>query len=478
METLNKPQLSAEHEPTTKASIWQELKNALAGTEADYTKISIRKAIFLLSVPMILELVLESVFAVVDIFFVGKLGPSAIATVGLTETYLFILYSIGMGLATAVTAIIARRVGEGDKDHAGVSAVQSILVAFFVSTPFALLGLFYSYELLAFMGADEWTLTVGIRYAQWMIGGNIVIFLLFILNAVFRGAGDAAIAMRILWISNGLNIILDPLLIFGYGPIPAMGIEGAAIATNIGRGTGVLFQIWILVGGGKHIKVLREQWKVEWDIIKTILKTSIGGIGQMLVAMGSWIFIMRIIAEFGSTAIAGTTIAFRIMMFTLMPAWGMSNAAATLVGQNLGAGEPDRAERSVWIVGFWNMGFLVFVSFFYFFFSEYLIGIFSEDKAVIEVGGSWLKIVSYSYFVYAWWMVATQAFNGSGDTMTPTKINIVFFWLFQIPLSFLLGKYWGFGHEGVFWAIMISETSVGLFTLWLFTRGSWKKTVI
>lgn len=463
---------------TIRASIWQELKNALAGTEADYTKISIRKAIFLLSIPMILELVLESVFAVVDIFYVGKLGASAVATVGLTETYLFILYSIAMGLATAVTAIVARRVGEGDREHAGLSAVQSIVVALSVSTPFAILGLFYSRDMLEIMGADTWVLEHGVRYTQWMLGGNALIFLLFILNAVYRGAGDAAIAMRVLWLSNGLNLVLDPLLIFGYGWVPAMGIEGAAIATVIGRGVGVCFQVWILFHGGKHIRVLREQWRIDMVTIQAILKTSIGGIGQMLVAMGSWIFIMRILAEYGSAVVAGATIAMRVMMFTMMPAWGMSNAAATLVGQNLGAGEPDRAERSVWIVGFWNMGFLVLVSVFYFFFSEHLIGIFSDDREVIAVGGTWLKIVSYSYFVYAWWMVATQAFNGSGDTMTPTKINIVFFWLFQIPLSFLLGKYLDFKHEGVFWAIMVSETSVGLFTLWLFTKGGWKKNKV
>lgn len=462
----------------TFAKFWKELKEALRGSEADYTKISVRKAIFLLSIPMILELVLESVFAVVDIFFVGKLGPSAIATVGLTETYLFLLYSIAMGLATAVTAIVARRVGEGDKEHASNSATQTIFLGIGFSIPVGFLGVFFSPELLAFMGADVWTLTEGKIYTQWMLGGNVVIFLLFLLNAVFRGAGDAAVAMRVLWFSNGINLILDPILIFGWGPIPALGIAGAAISTNIGRGLGVLYQLWILFQGGKHIKVMKENLVWDFSIIKGILTTSVGGIGQMFVGMCSWIFIMRILSEFGATTVAGATIALRIMMFTMMPAWGMSNAAATLVGQNLGAGQPDRAEKSVWIIGFWNMGFLVIVSIFYFFFRETLISFFSSDPEVIKVGGTWLRIISYSYFIYAWWMVATQAFNGSGDTMTPTKINIVFFWLFQIPLAYYLGKPMGFGFEGVFWAMMVSEASVGLFTLWLFTKGKWKETKV
>ncbi len=462
----------------TFAILWKELKEALEGSEADYTKIGMGRAIFLLSIPMILELVLESVFAIVDIFFVGKLGPSAIATVGLTETYLFLLYSLAMGLATAVTAIIARRIGEGDKEHASVTGAQSLFIGFIVSLPISFIGIFFSKDLLQFMGADPWTLEYGIRYTQWMLGGNAVIILLFLLNAVFRGAGDAAIAMRVLWVSNGINLILDPLFIFGWGSVPAMGIEGAAIATNIGRGAGILFQLVVLFKGGKHIRVRKSDFRLDFSIIWNILKTSVGGIGQMFVGMCSWIFIVRILSEFGATTVAGATIALRIMMFTMMPAWGMSNACATLVGQNLGAKEPDRAERSVWIVGFWNMGFLVFVSIFYFIFSDTLVSFFTDDLKVIEVGGTWLRIVSYSYFIYAWWMVATQAFNGAGDTMTPTKINIVFFWCLQIPLAYFLGKTMDFGYEGVFWAMMGSEALVGLFTLWLFTKGNWKKTEI
>src|SRR4030065_1180755 len=418
-------------------SLWQELKDAIRGSEADYTQIAIGKAIFLLAVPMILELIMESTFAVVDIFFVGKLGPSAVATVGLTETYLFLLYSIGMGLSMAVTAIVARRIGEKEKEKAGITAVQSIFLAIIISLPFAFAGIFFSKDLLALVGADSWALEYGYRYMQWMLGGNVVIMLLFIINAIFRGAGDAAIAMRVLWISNAFNIVLDSLLIFGLGPFPELGVEGAAIATNIGRGIGVLTQLWFLYKGVKHIRVLRLQIYLHWKTISAIIKTSLGGIGQMIIAMTSWIFIMRILAEFGSQTVAGATIALRIMMFTMMPAWGMSHAVATLVGQNLGAKQPDRAERSVWITGFWNMAYLVGVAVVYFIFSESLVSIFTDETEVISIGALWLRIVSYSYFVYGWWMVATQAFNGAGDTVTPTKINLVFFWLIEIPLSYI-----------------------------------------
>lgn len=459
-------------------SLWQELKNAIRGSEADYTEIKIGKAIFLLAVPMILELIMESTFAVVDIFFVGKLGPSAVATVGLTETYLFLLYSIVMGLSMAVTAIVARRIGEKEKEKAGITAVQSIFLAIIISLPFAFAGIFFSKDLLALMGADSWTLEYGYRYMQWMLGGNVVIVLLFIINAIFRGAGDAAIAMRVLWIANAFNIVLDPLLIFGLGPFPELGVEGAAIATNIGRGIGVLTQLWFLYKGVKHIRVLRLQIYLHWKTISAIIKTSLGGIGQMIIAMTSWIFIMRILAEFGSQVVAGTTIAMRIMMFTMMPAWGMSNAVATLVGQNLGAKKPDRAERSVWITGLWNMIFLIGVAIVYFIDSESLVGIFTDDLQVISVGAMWLRIVSYSYFVYGWWMVSSQAFNGAGDTVTPTKINFVFFWLIEVPLSYFMAKTLDMGHSGVFWAIFIAETAVGLFTLWLFTRGKWKNVQV
>ena len=455
-------------------SLWASLRDAVRGTSADYTRIPLRRAVFLLAVPMVLELVLESTFAVVDIFFVGKLGASAVATVGLTETYLFLLYSIAMGLAMGVTALIARRVGEGAHAEASVTAAQALWIAVLASVPFAIAGMVYARELLALMGADAWTLEHGVGYMQWMLGGNVVILLLFVINAIFRGAGDAAIAMRVLWVANGLNIVLDPLLIFGWGPVPAFGIEGAAIATNIGRGVGVLMQLWILFRGGKHIRVLGAQLAWQASVAWQIVRTSLGGVGQMIVAMTSWIFLMRILASIGSEAVAGATIAIRIMMFTLMPAWGMSNAAATLVGQNLGAKEPQRAEAAVWQIGRYNMLYLVLIAVLFFALPRELVGLFSGDARVIDVGGQWLRILSYSLFVYGWWMVSVQAFNGAGDTATPTWINVVFFWLLQIPLAWYLALHLGLQETGVFWAVFVSETSVGLFTLWLFSRGRWK----
>lgn len=460
--------------PAPPQSLWAGLRDAIRGTNADYTKIPLRRAVFLLAVPMVLELVLESTFAVVDIFFVAKLGASAVATVGLTESYLFLLYSLAMGLAMAVTAVIARRVGEGKQEEAAVTAVQAIIVALLVSLLPAIIGIVYAQDLLRLMGADAWSIEHGYRYTQWMLGGNAVIMLLFVINAIFRGAGDAAVAMRVLWVANGLNILLDPLLIFGWGPVPAMGVEGAAIATNIGRGVGVLMQLWILFRGGQHIRVLGSQLAWHGAVLWNIVRTSLGGVGQMLVAMTSWIFLMRILASIGSEAVAGATIAIRVMMFTMMPAWGMSNAAATLVGQNLGAQQPERAEASVWQIGWYNMAYLLLVAVLFFTFPRQIVGIFSADANVIAIGAEWLRILSYSLFVYGWWMVSVQAFNGAGDTKTPTWINVVFFWLIQIPLAWLLALHLDYRQSGVFWAVFVSETSVGLFTLWLFSRGRWK----
>ena len=455
-------------------SLWAGLRDAIRGTSADYTRIPLRRAVFLLAVPMVLELVLESTFAVVDIFFVAKLGPSAVATVGLTESYLFLLYSIAMGLAMGITALVARRVGEGASEEASVTAAQALWIAVLASVPFAIAGLVWARELLALMGADAWTLQHGVGYMQWMLGGNVVILLLFVINAIFRGAGDAAIAMRVLWVANGLNILLDPLLIFGWGPVPAFGVEGAAIATTIGRGTGVLLQLWILFHGGKHIRLQAAQLAWRAGVVWQIVSTSLGGVGQMLVSMTSWIFLMRILASIGSEAVAGATIAIRVMMFTMMPAWGMSNAAATLVGQNLGARQPERAEASVWQIGRYNMGYLLCIALLFFLLPRELVGLFSSDAQVVDIGGEWLRILSYSLFVYGWWMVSVQAFNGAGDTATPTWINVVFFWLIQIPLAWLLALHLQLGHSGVFWAVFVSETAVGLFTLWLFSRGRWK----
>ena len=455
-------------------SIFRELLNAIKGVDADYTKISIKRAILLLAVPMMLELIMESTFAIVDIYFIGKLGPSAVATVGLTETYLYLLYSLAMGLSLAVTAIVARRIGEKHHVEAAKATVQALFLAFLVSIPFAVGGIFYSKELLALMGADAWAIEHGYKYTQWMLGSNAVIVFLFVINAVFRGAGDAAIAMKILFVANGINIILDPILISGWGIIPAMGIEGAGIATTIGRGVGVVGQFYVLFRGNKQIRLTFRQLVWDSTVMLNIARTSLGGIGQNLVSMTSWIFLMRLLANIGSEAVAGSTIALRILMFTLMPAWGFSNAASTLVGQNLGAGSPERAESSVWKIGTYNMIFLGIVSVFYFTFNHELMRIFSDDEQVVAIGGEWLRILSYSFMVYGWWMVSVQAFNGAGDTRTPTFINIVFFWMIQIPLSYWLAIQQGWAHSGIFWGVFFSETSVGIFTLWLFSRGRWK----
>lgn len=459
---------------TPPPTLWADLRAALRGTDADYTRIPLKRAVMLLAIPMMLELVLESTFAVVDIFFVAHLGPSAIATVGLTETYLFLLYSIAMGLAMAVTAIVARRVGEKRGEEASVTAVQAIGLAVLVSVPFSLAGIFFAQDLLRLMGGDAWVLAHGYRYMQYMLGGNLIILLLFVINAIFRGAGDAAAAMRVLWVANALNIVLDPIFIFGLGPIPAMGVEGAAVATTLGRGAGVAMQLWILFNGGKHLRIGREALRVQGATMLQIARTSLGGIGQMIVAMTAWIFLMRILANVSTEAVAGATIAMRIMMFTLMPAWGMSNAAATLVGQNLGAGHAERAQAAVWRIGWMNMAFTLAVSVLFFFWHDPIIGLFTDDPKVIAIGGEWLSILAYSYFVYGWWMVSVQAFNGAGDTMTPTWINLVFFWLIQIPLSWVLAIPMGWAHSGVFWGVFVSETAVGVFTLWLFSRGKWK----
>ncbi|HLF36189.1 MAG TPA: MATE family efflux transporter [Cyclobacteriaceae bacterium] len=456
----------------------RDLAASIRGTELDYTQGSIRRAILLLSIPMMLEMAMESTFAIVDVYFVASLGASAVATVGLTESILTLMYSIAMGLSMAATAMVARRVGEKNHEGASTAAVQAIIVAIVASIPFTVAGIFFSKQILTLMGADEWSITHGYRYTVWMLGGNAVIMLIFVMNAIFRGAGDAAIAMRVLIISNCINIVLDPALIFGWGPFPEMGLEGAAIATNIGRGTGIIIQAWTLLSGGKHIKVLIGQVRIRTEVIIRLLKTSLGGIGQFIIATTSWVFLVRIVSEFGSEAVAGYTIAVRIFIFTLMPAWGMSNAASTLVGQNLGANQPERAERSVWITGLANMIFLVIVAFFYITFNESLIKIFTNDPKVIAMGSECLRVVSYGYLFYAWGMVMPQAFNGAGDTVTPTKINFFCFWLFEIPLAWLLSMNLGYGETGVYWSIVIAESTAGLVAIWLFSRGKWKQAQV
>lgn len=459
-------------------NVWRDLKDALRGTGMDYTQGSIGRAILLLAVPMMLEMAMESAFAVVDIFFVSSLGASAIATVGLTESVLTLVYAVAIGLSMGTTALVARRVGEKKAREASDSAVQAIIVALAASIPFSLAGIFFAKDILKLMGADAWALGHGYHFTAWMLGANAVIMLIFVINAVFRGAGDAAMAMRVLWLANGINLVLDPALIFGWGPFPKLGIQGAAVATSIGRGTGVALQLFLLLRGAKHIRVLPSQIRLQWEVMGRLVRTSLGGIGQFIIATSSWIGLVRIVSVFGSQALAGYTIAVRIFIFTLMPSWGMSGAAATMVGQNLGAKQPQRAERAVWITGFANMSFLAVVSVIYIFCNELLVRIFTSEPAVVAAGAQCLRVVAYGYIAYAWGMVMPQAFNGAGDTMTPTKINFFCFWLLEIPLAYVLALKLGAKQNGVYWSIVVAETIAGVLGIALFRTGKWKlKTV-
>jgi putative MATE family efflux protein len=459
-------------------NLLRDLRDAIRGTAMDYTQGSMSRAIFLLAVPMMLEMAMESVFAVVDVYFVSSLGASAIAVVGLTESVMTLVYAVAIGFSMGATALVARRIGEKRPEEAAHAAAQAVAVAVLASLPFAIAGIFFSREILALMGAAPESIETGHRYTAWMLGGNIVVMLIFVINAIFRGAGDAATAMRVLWIANIANIILDPALIFGWGPLPALGIEGAAIATNIGRGLGVLIQLWVLFRDAKHIRVVASQFRIHGELMLRLVRTSLGGILQFVIATSSWIGLVRIMSLFGTEAVAGYTIAVRIFIFTLLPSWGLSNAAATLVGQNLGARQPERAERSVWVTGMVNMVFLAVVSAVYIVFSRSLVGIFTTDPEVLEAGSACLRTVSYGYLIFAWGLVMPQAFNGAGDTMTPTKINFFCFWLFEIPLAYLLAVRLNWGESGVYWSIVTAESLAGLVAIWLFRRGKWKLTQV
>lgn len=450
--------------------IWQ----AIRGEEKSYTSGSINRAIVLLSIPMILEMIMEALFAVVDVFFVSKVSVNAVATVGLTESVITLVYSIAIGLSMATTAMVSRRIGEHDPDRAAEAAVQSIIIALTFSIIISILGIIFAGDILSLMGGSESLIREGIGYTRIIFGGNVVIMMLFLLNAIFRGAGDAAIAMQALWIANILNIFLDPCLIFGWGPFPELGIAGAAVATNVGRGVGVLFQIIMLLKGKVIVRIAGKHLRISLSIIVRLLKVSLGGMGQYIIASASWIFLMRIMSEFGEMAVAGYTISIRMLIFAILPAWGMANAAATLVGQNLGAGQPERAETSVWRSAFFTMLFLLFVSVIYFFFAKPMVEIFHNDPEVIRYGVSSLKIICLGYVFFAYGMVISQAFNGAGDTQTPTWLNFICFWLLQIPLAYLMGVTWQIGPNGVFWAVAISESVLAILCIFMFRRGRWK----
>ncbi len=456
----------------------RDLGAALRGTDRDYTEGPLGQALLLLAVPMVLEMVMESVFAVVDVYWVASLGAPAVAAVGLTESVLSLMYAVAMGLAMAATALVARRIGEKDPEGASRAAVQAVAVAVAASLPFAAVGVFFAADVLRLRGADAETVAIGAGYTAWMLGGNAVIMLLFVLNAVFRGAGDAAIAMRVLWLANGINLVLDPLLIFGWGPVPALGVTGAAVATTTGRGLAVLVQLAVLLRGGKHLRVLWAHVRLRADVMGRLLRTSAGGIAQFAVATTSWVFLVRVVAEFGAEALAGYTIAIRVFLFTLLPAWGLSNAAATLVGQNLGAGKPARAERSVWVAGGVTSLLLGLVSIGYVVFDEALVRLFTDEPAVVAVGADGLRVMAYGYVIFAWAMVLPQAFNGAGDTLTPTWINLGCFWAFQVPLAWALAIPLGWEVGGVFWSVVPAESLRAVVAAVLFRRGRWKETVV
>jgi len=454
--------------------VWASIKESLHGSEQDFTEGSLNRAVGLLAVPMVLEMAGESVFAVCDAFFVARLGSEALAAVGLTESLLEIIYAIAIGLSMATTALVARRIGEKNQRGAARTAVQAIVVGTVTAVVFGAFGAIFAPDLLALMGASPETVAAGASYTRVMYAGMVTILLLFLNNAIFRGAGDAASAMRALWIANGINLVLDPCLIFGLGPFPELGLMGAAVATTIGRGSGVLYQFWRLTRA-RRLRVTRPDVTFDGGVIRNLLRLSAGGVGQMLIATTSYVGLIRILAEFGSAVLAGYVVSIRVVIFIILPSWGLSNAAATLVGQNLGAEKPERAERAVWITGMWNMAFMAVVTVVFVAFAPQIIRIFTSDPKIVPIGVESLRIISYGYVFYAWGMVMMQAFNGAGDTATPTWINLFCFWLFQIPLALVLAFSMGIGPTGVFVAIAASYSLSAIIGVVLFRRGKWKQ---
>lgn len=456
-------------------NFFSTLREALRGSHGDFTEVPIGRAVILLAIPMVLEMALESVFAVVDVFWVSRLGASAVATVGLTESILALIYTLAIGLSIAATAMVARRIGERDREGAARTAVQAIALGVLIAVPLGLAGALLAPRLLAWMGAAPDVVASGSRFTAVMLGGNIVIVLLFLINAIFRGAGDAAVAMRVLWLANAINLVLDPCLIFGWGPFPALGVTGAAVATTTGRGIAVLVQLATLARGTGRLSIRREHLALDPKTMLALLRLSGSAMVQSLIGTASWIGLVRILSSFGSAALAGYTIAIRIVIFALLPSWGMSNAAATLVGQNLGAKKPDRAVRSVVLAGLYNMKFLGVVGLGFFLFPGALVGLFTADAAVAPVATEGLRIIAAGFLFYAWGMVLVQSFNGAGDTWTPTVINFFVFWLWEIPLAWVLAVRLGLGPRGVFLAITIAFSTLAIVGGLLFRRGKWKE---
>ncbi|MCB1057331.1 MAG: MATE family efflux transporter [Acidobacteria bacterium] len=454
------------------------IRDALTGRHEDFTSGSVRQAIVLLAIPMVLEMMMESVFAVADIFFVSSLGPDAVAAVGLTEASVTLLFAVAVGLSMATTAMVARRIGERDSEGAATAAVQALWIGLGVSLLVGAVGIFFAPDVLRLMGAEQRVIDGGVGYTRVILGGSLTITFLFLINAIFRGAGDAALSMRVLWIANGINLVLDPCLIFGVGPFPELGVTGAAVATTIGRGTGVLVQLWCLFGGAGRIRVSLESLRAVPAVMLRLARLSMGGIMQFLISTSSWIGLVRIVSSFGSDPVAGYTIAIRVVMFTILPAWGLSNAAATLVGQSLGAGKPDRAEATVWQAARYNIAFLVAVGIGFYFGAPHILALFTDDAVVAGYGIACLRALAFGYPLYGLGMIMVQAFNGAGDTDTPTVINFFCFWMFQIPLAYTLAHKVHLGPQGVFWAVVIAESVMTVVAVLVFRRGKWKNKVV
>lgn len=455
-------------------SFWQVVRQALKGEHHDYTAETLNRAVLLLAVPMVLEMIMESLFAVVDVFWVSHLGRDAVAVIGLTESVMTLIYAVAIGISFAAMAIVSRRIGEKDPERAAQAAGQIIVLGVAVSAGIGLVLSYFAPEILRLMGASEAIVTLGTDFARIMLGCNATVFLIFLINAIFRGAGDAVLAMRTLWLANALNIVLGPCFIFGWGPFPELGVTGAAVATNIGRGVGVLYQLWHIAGHNSRVRLRPAHLKPAFDTLRTIISTASNGVAQLLISTTSWVGLFKILAVFGSAALAGYTIAIRIVMFALMPAWGLSNAGATLVGQNLGAHKPERAEAAVKIATRLNMIFLSVVGIAFVIFARPLVSLFTTDPQVLAHGTRALWIISLAFPLYAAGMCLEAAFNGAGDTWTPTRLNFFCFWLGQVPLAWLLAEWLDLGPAGVFIAVPISFSVLALWSAVLFLQGKWK----
>jgi putative MATE family efflux protein len=457
---------------------WKVLREALAGTGQDFTEGSLSRGIALLAIPTMFEMAMESTFGLVDAFWVARLGADAMAAVGLTESLVVLVFSIALGLSMAATATVARRIGEKDPEGASIAAVQAIGCGVVVSTITGIAGALFAPQLLALMHADPAVIKVGTGYTTILLGGNLSIILIFLINGVFRGSGDAAVAMRTLWLSNAINLVLDPCFIYGYAGFPKLGVAGAAVATTTGRSIGVIYQLWMLSRGRGRVAIARRHLRVDWPVLLRLLRIARTSTVQYFIAIASWVSLARINAMFGSAAIAGYTLAIRIILFALMPSWGICSAAATLVGQNLGAKRPDRSERAVWLGGTYNMAFLTLVGIAFFAGARLLVSCFTNDPQVVPIAVDCLKYVSLGYPFYAWGMIMEQAFNGAGDTATPTWINLFCYWMLQIPLAWYLAQMAGMGPHGVYVAICGAESVLAVVSVILFRRGRWKEVKV